>query len=87
MVDDIVLTQNGIFKIHPGDRIINSWLTNNLAYETHFINGKLKNIVKKARYIIDAGANIGCHAISYARFNPGATIYAFEPQKQLFDIL
>ena len=87
MVDDIVLTPNGIFKIHPGDRIINSWLTNNLVYETQFINGKLKNIVKKARYIIDAGANIGCHAISYARFNPGAKIYAFEPQKELFDIL
>jgi FkbM family methyltransferase len=57
------------------------------VYEHHIINGMLKEYVEKSKYIVDVGANIGCHTISYAGMNPEARIWSFEPQKKLFDLL
>lgn len=40
-----------------------------------------------ARFIIDAGANIGFSAIFFAREYPKAKIFAIEPDEQNFDLL
>lgn len=56
------------------------------VFEAHIINS-IKPLIEQSKFIVDAGANIGCHAISYATFNPKAQIWAFEPQKNLFEIL
>ena len=80
-------THNGLFKIYKDDYIIAGWVVNGIIFEHNLVNGVLKNIVNKSNVIVDAGANIGCHCISYANFNPNAIIYAFEPQKDIFDIL
>lgn len=37
------------------------------------------NKIKEARVILDVGANIGSTALMFARLNPNAVIYAFEP--------
>ena len=79
-------TQNGLFKIHENDYIIYKWVVNGYVFEHNLINKYLQGYIKDFKYIVDAGANIGCHAISYAGFNPSAIIYAFEPQKELYNI-
>jgi len=80
-------TDNGIFKIYEKDYIVAGWLAGGRIYEYNLVNNYLKDYVMKSKIIIDAGANVGCHAVSYAGFNPEATIYAFEPQKEIYGIL
>jgi FkbM family methyltransferase len=82
-----VFTKNGVFETDPTDIYIHSNMLDNHVYEHKLINQVIRPYIEKAKYVVDVGANIGCHAISYGRFNPDATIWAFEPQKKLFDIL
>jgi FkbM family methyltransferase len=86
-MESIYKTHNGVFKIYENDYIVSGWIRGGAIYEHELVNGTLQNIVRNSKIIVDAGANIGCHSISYANFNPDATIYAFEPQKDIFDIL
>ena len=58
-----------------------------MVFEHHLINGPVRQYIQKSKYIVDAGANIGCHAISYANMNKEAEVWAFEPQKSIYDIL
>ena len=83
----MIRTPNGVYDIDPEDCYIRNHMMSGYVYEHHIINGPLMNFVKDARYIVDVGANIGCHAVSYALMNPNSTVWAFEPQKKLFDIL
>jgi len=85
--EDWIITPNGILETDPTDIYIHSNMLNNRVYEHDLINQVIKPYIEKAKYVIDVGANIGCHSISYGRFNPDVTIWAFEPQKKLFDIL
>jgi FkbM family methyltransferase len=80
-------TPNGLFEIDPDDLYILKHMTNGNVYESHIINGQLKPYIEKSKYIVDVGANIGCHAISYANMNPTCNVWAFEPQNKLFGIL
>jgi FkbM family methyltransferase len=83
----MIKTQNGVFNIDMDDCYIRNHMLSGRVYEHHIINGMLKPHVEKATYIVDCGANIGCHCVSYAGMSPDAFIWAFEPQKKLFDIL
>lgn len=86
-MEDIFRTKNGTFKIYNPDYIVSGWLRGGCVYEYGLINHYLKPIIMKSKYIVDVGANIGCHTVSYGVFNPNAFIYAFEPQKDIFSIL
>ncbi len=83
----MIQTPNGIFKIDPEDCYIRNHMMSGRVFEHHIINGPIKPHIEKSKYIVDVGANIGCHCISYANMNPQSEVYAFEPQKKLFDIL
>jgi FkbM family methyltransferase len=85
--EDWIFTKNGVFETDPTDIYIHSTMLDNRVYEHDLINHVIKPYIEKAKYVVDVGANIGCHSISYGRFNSNATIWAFEPQKKLFDIL
>lgn len=55
------------------------------VFEEHIIRGPLKQIVEKAEFILDIGANNGSHTLSYAFMSPEhAKIHSFEPQRKLF---
>ncbi len=86
-MDAIFRTQNGVFKVYKPDYIVTGWIAGGCVYEFNLVNNYLKPIIMNSKYIVDAGANIGCHTISYGNFNPGASIYSFEPQKDIFSIL
>jgi FkbM family methyltransferase len=85
--EDWVFTPNGIFETDPTDIYIHSTMLNNHVFEHDLINHVIRPYIEKAKYVVDVGANIGCHAISYGRFNPDAAVWAFEPQNKLFEIL
>ena len=57
------------------------------VFESHIINGIILPNIKNCKYICDIGANIGCHAVSYANANKDCKVWAFEPQKKLYGIL
>lgn len=83
----MIRTPNGVFEIDFDDCYIRNHMMSGRVYEHHIINGMLKEYVEKSKYIVDVGANIGCHTISYAGMNQEAHIWSFEPQKKLFDLL
>jgi FkbM family methyltransferase len=86
-MDTIISTEHGIFEVDPDDCWVrDNILSNGRVYEYHIIN-QLKEIINRSYFIVDVGANIGCHTISYGMFNSDAKIWAFEPQKKLFEIL
>lgn len=86
-MDTIIQTENGIFEVDPDDCWVrNNIIANGRAYEYHIIE-QLRPLITKFNYIVDVGANIGCHTISYGMFNSNAKIWAFEPQRKLFEIL
>jgi len=80
-------TSTGIYEIDWEDCYIrNHMLESRQVYEYHIINA-IKTNIEKSNYIVDAGANIGCHAITYTHLNKNAHVWAFEPQKNIFEIL
>lgn len=83
----MILTPNGIFEIDPEDCYIRNHMMSGHVFESHIINGMLADYVKKSKYIVDVGANIGCHCVSYGNMNPECKIWAFEPQDKLYTIL
>jgi FkbM family methyltransferase len=82
-----VFTPNGHFEIDMEDIYIRNHMMNGHVFESHIINGTLKPYIQKSKYIVDVGANIGCHTISYANMNPECKVWAFEPQEKTFGIL
>lgn len=84
----IVNTFAGPMCLDPVD----CWIRNHMIgsgrmFEEDLIRNKLGPYVEKAKFIADVGANIGCHTVSYAKINPDARIWSFEPQKQTFEFL
>jgi FkbM family methyltransferase len=82
-----VKTPNGRFEVDNEDIYIRNHMMSGHVFESHIINGTLKPYIEKSKYVVDVGANIGCHAISYANFNPECKVWAFEPQEKLHAIL
>jgi FkbM family methyltransferase len=82
-----VSTPNGRFELDLDDVYIRNHMMNGHVFESHIINGTLKPYIQKSKYIVDVGANIGCHAISYANMNAECKVWAFEPQEKTFGIL
>ena len=83
----VIKTENGDYEIDTEDCWIRNHMMGGKVFEHHIINGPIKEFVQKSKYIVDVGANIGCHTISYALMNQEAQIWAFEPQQKLFGIL
>lgn len=83
----IITTKNGKYQVDTEDCWVRNHMSSGEVFESHIINGTLKDIIEKSKYIVDVGANIGCHTVSYALFNEEANIWSFEPQDQLFGFL
>jgi FkbM family methyltransferase len=76
----------GLMKIDIEDCWIRNHLVQGVMFEEPVIK-QLEPYVKKSKYVVDVGANIGCHTVSYGFFNPDVSIWAVEPQKRLFSTL
>jgi len=56
-------------------------------YEQDMIEMLLAPTIKASKIILDVGAHCGSHSVIYAKLNPDAKIFAFEPQKKMFLLL
>lgn len=80
-------TENGKFFYDVMDMTIAESYKNGNIYESDLVNKILREYIEKSKVIVDVGANIGTHCVSYGNMNNNCKIYAFEPQKELFEIL
>ena len=94
-----VLMKDYIFKMVYQDKEINFYLPNVyndavqtpiLLYGTFFEIKNLEHIrkyINKNSVILDAGANIGNHTIYFSEICKAQKVFAYEPQKHVFNIL
>jgi FkbM family methyltransferase len=73
------------FIVHKNDTCVADCLRSGELFEK-FIVTFVRHFINPKRNIIDLGANIGTHSVIYANYTSG-TVYSFEPQKTVFDIL
>ena len=82
---ELLNVQNFKFIVHKNDTCVADSLRSGILFEK-FIVTYIKHFINPTKNIIDLGANIGTHSIIYSNYTKG-TIYSFEPQKLVFDIL
>jgi FkbM family methyltransferase len=56
-------------------------------FEEEVIVSVLSDVIKKAKFVLDIGAHAGSHSVVYKSLNNSLKIFAFEPQKELFQLL
>lgn len=74
-----------VFFVHKNDTCIADCLKTGVLYEK-FALSYLKKFIDPDKNILDIGSNIGTHTVIYSNYTR-KTVYSFEPQKVLFDIL
>jgi FkbM family methyltransferase len=80
-------TPHGPFSCYTNDQNFYFHLSNNGFWESELILNFLRPFYLQANTILDIGAHIGSHSFIYSHYNPQATIYAFEPQKEIYKLL
>jgi len=80
-------TKYGDLFIWCNDVYIIDSLKQGRVFEEFMVVNYLRPVIEKASVILDIGAHIGCHSLLYHRINPHAVIYAFEPQRSVFECL
>ena len=74
----------GRFYIDQDDDFIKRFIKHNQLWEKHLVE-LFPKYVKPGSTVIDAGAHIGVHTMTFARLaGPSGRVYAFEPQRKLF---
>lgn len=79
-------TRHGVMLALPGDHYITGCLE---AYG-EFSPGEwrlLEQVIKPGMVVLEMGANIGVHTVAMARACRPGPLYAFEPQRRVFQIL
>lgn len=79
-----------------GEAVMTAWandvvfadcLRRGAMFEAELIEGPLLPLVRAARVIVDVGAHIGSHTVSYGLINREAVIHAFEPHGPVRELL
>ena len=80
-------TKYGLFSVYENDVYIVRYFKLGLVYEEDFIIKYLKPLIEQCRVVLDVGAHIGSHTITYTSLNPAIIVHSFEPQKKVFNLL
>lgn len=80
-------TPYGIFKYLESDVYIAPFFARGQVYEQDLIEKFLFPIIQKSQLVVDIGAHIGSHSITYATMNPKIQVLSFEIQKPIFELL
>ena len=79
-------TRHGPMLALPGD----TYMTRCLETYGEFSPGEwalLKQVIKPGMTVVEMGSNIGAHTVAMARACHPGRLYAFEPQRRVFQIL
>jgi FkbM family methyltransferase len=68
------------------DDLISNCINTSGAWEPHLFHF-YKEFIKPGYTIIDGGANIGFHAVQFAKLSTPGLVYCFEPQPLIFNVL
>ena len=80
-------TRYGVMSYPQYDAVLGPSLKLYGEWAQDEING-LANLIKNGDVVIDAGANIGTHALGFAdAVAPLGCVYAFEPQPSIYELL
>lgn len=74
------------FYTHPNDTCIADCLKTGVLFEK-FILSFVEQFIDPNKNILDIGANIGVHSVVYSNYLKDGTVYSFEPQKVVYDLL
>lgn len=74
------------FRTHENDTCIADCLRTGVLFEK-FILSYVRQFIDPTKNILDVGANIGVHSVVYSNYLTTGQVYAFEPQKVVYDIL
>lgn len=82
-----ISVENFKFIVHKNDTCVADCLRSGRLFEK-FLLSYLRHFINPNKNILDLGANIGTHSVIYSNYiTPNNTVYSFEPQKVVFDIL
>ncbi len=79
-------TKYGNFSYFINDHAFIVELYKGKMFEEDLIE-KIKPFIENSKIIIDIGAHAGSHSFMYNKINSNASIYSFEPQKNMYDLL
>lgn len=85
-------TQHGIFFTCHNDVVFIDHLSRGKVFEEEIIFQHIFPLFQQIdpsipKVILDIGGHIGSHSVVYAKYIPNVTVYTFEPQSTLFQIL
>lgn len=85
-------TNHGTFFTCHNDVVFVEHLAKGIVYEEDIIFKYIISRFQKMdssipKIILDIGGHIGSHTLLYSKYIPNSTIYTFEPQKELYNIL
>jgi FkbM family methyltransferase len=80
-------TKYGIFHYWPSDVTIAASFKKGKVFEQELIERYLLRIIKGSKVVIDVGAHIGSHSITYTALNPKIRVLSFEIQPPIFQLL
>lgn len=80
-------TPVGKFSVLENDLFYHDMKGSNTYAEQSIIDVNLAPIIQKSTYILDIGSHVGYHTLAYAKINPNIVVVAFEPQKEIYDLL
>lgn len=89
VLDDQLLfsTDYGPFLCFRNDGSFTCVLEKGLLWEQKTIEKYMTPFIANSRVILDVGAHAGGHTLMFAKMSPKSVIYAFEPQKKMFQVL
>lgn len=90
MSKKVIVNENtivGRIAAYEDDIPFRNHVMNGFVFEQDLIFGMLYPFIKGSKYIHDIGAHTGHHTLSYSVINPDAQIYAYEPQRYMYELL
>jgi len=80
-------TKYGYMSYFKNDMAFADSLNIGKIYEQDFVMEFLQDIVKSSKTILDIGSHAGSHTVLYKHINPECSIYCFEPQLEMYNLL
>jgi len=81
-----VISQYGLIDYYKNDIYFVSQGLNKI-FEEEVIVSFLSDVIRKAKFALDIGAHAGSHSVVYKSLNNNLKIFAFEPQREMFQLL